>query len=127
MVKYNLGLDIRAAYNNKDKTALKGICEKRIPEIIDKIKAYYKAFKHQFLKDNKPFGLEVHTARIGALILRLEDCKERIEEYLDGKQAVIPELEESLMDILGDGKDLIYLNWGELVSSGTIIEYMSFA
>lgn len=127
LVKHNLGLHIRAAYNNKDKTALKGICEKRIPDVIEKIKAYYKAFKYQFLKDNKPFGVEVHTTRIGALILRLEDCKERMEEYLDGKQAVIPELEESLMDILGNGKDLIYLNWGELVSSGTIIEYMSFA
>lgn len=126
LVKYDLGIRIRQAYKQQDKQALQTVC-KQIPQVIEKIRAFYKAFKFQFLKDNKPFGLEVHTARIGALILRLEDCQERLEEYLCGKVDKIPELEEELLDILGAGKNLIYLNWGELVSSGTIIEYMSFA
>lgn len=126
ILKYNLGNELRAAYDKRALAELKRIAEEVLPQIVVKSEAFFAAFKKQFLYDNKPFGFEIHTSRIGALIFRLKDCKERILEYVRGDVDSIPELDEPTVDNLGDGKECLFLNWGELTSAGVVVEYFSF-
>ncbi len=66
---------------------------------------FYKALKNQWNAENKPFGSEVQTARHGGLALRVKDCGERLSEWLDGETEKIPEPEEEILDVNGNGKD----------------------
>lgn len=125
-IKYNLGNELRAAYEKHDIAELKRIAEEVIPLLSEKCENFFAAFKKQFLYDNKPFGFEIHTSRIGALIFRLKDCRERLLAYIQGAEDCIPELEEPTPDNLGDGKECLFLNWGELTSAGVAVEYFSF-
>ncbi|MCL2370649.1 MAG: beta-N-acetylhexosaminidase, partial [Firmicutes bacterium] len=61
----------------------------------------YKLYSAQWLRENKPFGLEVQDMRIGGLMRRVKSCRLRLKEYCTDKIDSIPELEE---DILPFGK-----------------------
>ena len=123
--KYNLGNLTREIYKNKDYNKIKSLINK-YSRLITLIKAFGNSFEKQWLKDNKPFGIEIHQARIGALIYRIESCKKRLAGLKNGDHNNIEELEEEILDLFGQGKDIINLNWGELTSSGVMIEYRSF-
>ena len=97
-VKYTLGKDIRTAYTKDDKSALLS-CIKRISNLKIKINDFYRSFCHQWFKENKPHGFDVQDIRIGGLIYRLDACKKRLQNYVNGKISSIPELEEELLPI----------------------------
>lgn len=124
--KYDLGVLIRAAYARKDRAGLNRIAKKRIPAAAAAIRRYAQAFRRQWLRENKPFGLEVHEARLGALLYRLETCADRLSAYAAGKIKRIEELEEDVPDSFGNGDDIVMLNWGELISAGVVAEYNSY-
>ena len=42
----------------------------------------------------RPFGFEIHIARLGSLILRLQYVREKLLEFVKGKVNSIEELEE---------------------------------
>lgn len=102
-VKYDLGYNTRKAYQAGDKEALKEL----LPEyskLVKKADKFYRKFKELWLKENKPFGLEVIEIRLGGLMLRAESCRKRLEEYLEGKIDKIEELEQRLLDATGDNE-----------------------
>ena len=88
-----LGLKTRKLYQNNDKTALLNLANVDYAIAAERLEAFYKAFKNQWYIDNKGFGFEVQTTRIGGLIRRLEDCRELLIDYVNGKVNAIPELE----------------------------------
>jgi hypothetical protein len=49
---------------------------------------------------NKTYGFEVQDARLGGLMRRIANCKERLLAYADGNIDVIEELEEGVLPIL---------------------------
>jgi hypothetical protein len=85
-----------AAYDAKDKEALKKVKDCIIPETIAVYKEFSLSFRAQWLRHNKPFGLEVIQSRMAAQVARMEECILRLSEYLDGQVDNIPELEEKL-------------------------------
>ncbi len=111
--KCDLGLELRNAYKNKDKQLLKS-AEENIEKVSVKLKEFYKAFEELWMTENKPFGFEVHQARIGGLLLRLEYCGRKVKDYLDGKIDRIEELEQDILDYETGSKQFnkrpIYLN-----------------
>ena len=124
--KHDLGVRIRAAYDSKDKAELNRIAKKKIPAAAQAIRGFAQTFCRQWLQENKPFGLEVHEARFGALLYRLKRCAERLSAYAEGKIKKIEELEEPVLDSFGNGDDIVMLNWGELISAGVVAEYNSY-
>ena len=58
---------------------------------------FYKNFRALWMRENKPFGFEVHDARFGGLKQRLTSCKERLEDYISGKIDRIEELEKEIL------------------------------
>lgn len=123
--KFNIGNETREYYRKQDKQGLKKIAEK-YSAIIKLIKRYFKNFRVQWYRDNKVFGFEIQEARIGALIFRMENCRKRLLDYVRSETDRIDELDNDILDLFGNGADIINLNWGELISSGVMIEYMSF-
>ena len=116
--KYRLGIDLRTAYKQKDNAKLKELVEK-VDLVTDLVKEFHSAFRYQWLKENKAQGFEVHDARMGGVIMRLDTCKMRVNDYLDGKIDKIEELEEEILPQL-DGKTLRSYSWSGLVTTNRI-------
>ena len=94
-VKYELGVRLRAAYKAGDKEGMRAI----IPELektIRRLEIFIGLHKERWMKENKPHGFDVQEYRLGGVIQRLKGTIGRIEAYLSGKDASIPELEETL-------------------------------
>lgn len=125
-IKCDLGVRTREAYKNNDKDSLVCLAKNEYVGAIRAIKKFAKAFSRQWLTDNKPFGLEIHEARFGALIYRLSKCRKRILDFASEKTDSIPELECQPLNEFENEENIIVLNWGELISAGVMIEYNSF-
>lgn len=93
--KYDLGIRIRNAYKNCNKNQLNK-CVKDLDNVISKLKIFISTYREQWLKENKPSGLEIQEIRLGGLKERLIGCKQRLKDYLKGKIKDIPELDEIL-------------------------------
>ena len=92
--KCDLGKNLRKAYNDKDLDKLYLIANKVIKRLIKNLKELSNSLEVQWEIENKPFGLEIQTARLGALILRLEYVQKTVNRYLKGQIESIAELEE---------------------------------
>ena len=95
-LKYDMGVRLRQAYREKDKTELKN-CADDLSEIIGLLERFIESYRKQWLKENKPNGLEVQEIRLGGLKERLTGCRERLIAYLNGEIEEIPELGEKLL------------------------------
>lgn len=107
-IKYDLGVRTRSAYLQKDKTALTKIIAD-YEKVSQRLDEFYEAFKLYWDTDNKVFGFEVHQARLGGLMLRIKECKSRLNDFISGKISSIPELEEEILPT-GEVPNAFYLN-----------------
>ena len=92
-VKAELGIELKDAYSRKDIPRLRALILK-LSDAIEKVTLLREEYMQMWLKDFKPFGLEVMDIRLGAVGTRLEYARQRLSDYLDGKTTSLPELEE---------------------------------
>jgi hypothetical protein len=81
------------AYDLKDKDALRRLQEDQIPPLLDALAGLEQAFRRQWLRRNKPFGMETTQIRLGAGSTRYREAALRIQEYCQGQIETIEELE----------------------------------
>jgi len=93
-LKATLGVKLKEAYDKGDKKALANLAEVVIPEIINRIECFHKAFRKAWLSESKAGGFDTQDIRIGGIIMRLKMAKKMLEAYLDGETDRIEELEE---------------------------------
>jgi hypothetical protein len=96
-VKWRLGIEIRKAYQEKDRKALKS-CVKNLACLEKKIVAFHQALYRLWHRENKPQGWEIQDARLGGLLQRVRTCKMRLNAYLSHRLTVIEELEEEILE-----------------------------
>jgi len=65
----------------------------RLVELVEEVE---RTFRRQWLRRNKPFGLEVMQVRFGGLRQRYLEIGRLLREMVDGKRDSIPELDEGL-------------------------------
>ncbi len=118
--KAELGILTRQAYQTKNKETLeKLLLNYKIVECD--LEIFYKAFKKLWFTENKPQGFDTQDLRLGGLKQRLRSCRERLEEYIDGKIDNIPELEDEMLDYYGkEGQPLMFNQWYKNVTANIL-------
>lgn len=103
-IKADIGIKLRRAYQAGDRKELGKIYTQLI-KLKRRIDAFYRALSEQWHLENRANGFDVQDIRIGALKQRLEAAISKLDEYLDDVDGAshIPELEENLLDHMGNG------------------------
>jgi len=90
--KIDLQTRLQAAYPKRNKPALKAVV-KDIPKLIAAIERLDKVFCTQWLRRNKPWGLEAIQVRLAGQIRRYRELDRRLRDLLAGKIDQIEEME----------------------------------
>ncbi|MFC5405285.1 beta-N-acetylhexosaminidase [Cohnella soli] len=93
--KSELGLLLKRAYDEGDKSTLRRVAVEDIPAISESVRQLRLAHLSQWLKVFKPFGWEVIDIRYGGVINRLDTAAVRLLAYANGEVARIEELEQA--------------------------------
>ncbi|MBR2373080.1 MAG: family 20 glycosylhydrolase, partial [Lentisphaeria bacterium] len=91
--KIELRQKLLESYAQRDNEVLKNIAGKEIPEILEAIDGLADAFRTQWLRSFKSYGLELMQIRLGGLSARYRELARVLEELISGKITSIHELE----------------------------------
>lgn len=122
-LKTNLGIDLHRAYHAEDRTALRKIAEQIIPELHTRIKAFYEAEKHQWMAENRVFGLDSFDLRIGGLLQRADTAASRILDYLEGRVERLEEVEAEQLPFRSNAENHLvrnYNRWAPVVTASIL-------
>ena len=123
-IKYELGVKTRKAYKEGNKAGLARLAREEYKELIKRIKIFHDTMEKQWLMENKGYGFEIHSARLGGLCQRLDSCSRRLLMYAKGKIEKIDELEEEILPIphqnAPKGEPIDYGHYGRIVSAGVL-------
>jgi hypothetical protein len=92
--KVRLANAMESAYRSGDRAALRAAAED-IPQVIAAIGNLQSSFRRQWLRRNRPHGLETMQIRLAGLTERYHELARRLEEWLEGRMDAIPEWDES--------------------------------
>lgn len=111
-IKLPLARKTRAVYEKGERAALLALADE-YGECIGRVEAFYASFRRRWYEINKPYGFEIHAARLGGLIRRLDDCRLRLVGYAKGEIEEIPELNEPILPF----DDTYVTSWEEMISA----------
>ncbi len=119
--KGDFSLRLKAAYDNKDKEALKKLLQE-CDIIIEKLEELKNAHRDAWFEYNKTFGWEVFDIRYGGLISRFHTVKKVLGDYIDGKTHKIEELEQERLSLRPDNEEDLYntFRWGNYRTYSTV-------
>lgn len=111
-IKYDLGVRTRRAYKAGERAAL-GALVSDYAALEKRLKRFYRLFLAQRERECRPNGFEKQDIRLGGLMQRVAHCRRTLSEYLAGKRADIPELEEEILPFGGgeDGRAVTFNRW----------------
>ena len=120
-IKCDLGVRLRTAYQKQNREEM-SIILNDFAVLKGSLKLFFESFRCLWLKENKPFGLEIQEQRFGGLFYRIECCEQRLKDYLDGRVACIEELEEKqLAKSKGfEGEAIEHTDWRTMISVASI-------
>ena len=101
-IKATLGLEIFLAYHKKDTVELTRLTNEVIPKLLKNLELFYDAFKDQWYLENKTYGFEVQSYRLGGLSKRIEEVQAYLISYLEHDIKSIAELEERVINLSDD-------------------------
>ena len=101
VLKLELRKMLEHAYATHDFNTLETIAERYVPDLIDAIDGLQEAFRVQWKRSFKSFGLELMQIRLGGLSERYRELARVIEEFVAGEIDSIPELEIDLPTRVG--------------------------
>jgi hypothetical protein len=118
--KCDMGIRITKAYISGDETALQLII-KDLRELYNNIEDLHIKFSLLWRETNKAFGFERIDLRFGGLLARIKVAERKLENYINGYQSSIEELEiKKLMfdgEMLKPGKSLTNCQNYEVIST----------
>ena len=102
-IKADIGIKLRRAYQAGDRAKLEELLSQLLV-LKKRLGAFYRAMAKQWHLENRANGFDVQDIRIGALKQRLEHSATKLKAYLNGEAERIEELEERLLDHMGQGE-----------------------
>ncbi len=120
-LKAELSKRTREIYRQGDRESLRLLIED-YKKVEKKLERFYQLCRNQWYLENKPHGFDVQDIRLGGLMCRVKNCAQRLQALYDGKISAIEELEETQLDILGNGEDfgknhmVYWQGWAKIVT-----------
>ena len=99
-IKFDLGLKTRRIYKSGNMDEMRKLADEDYQILVDRLRTFYDSYERFWLMEKKPHGFDVQVERMGGLVNRVDLCRRRIVDYVDGKVPNIPELEEELREPL---------------------------
>jgi hypothetical protein len=120
--KSELGLKLRQAYLGKDTALLKKLSGEVLPDLANRVFDLRQYHRHLWLAIHQPSGWEIMDLRYGALLMRIDTARMRVEDYLAGRITSIPELERERLPWQGKegAADLICNSYDRIVSASRL-------
>lgn len=118
-LKWNLGLNIRKAYQENNCFKLECIIEHQIRPLLQRLDEFKWKYEMMWMRTLKPQGYEVIDIRLGGVKTRLETTLITLQRYLAGEISQIPLLEEELLPYYEGQEGLITLNQYGLIASAS--------
>jgi len=115
--KYELGVKTRKAYKENDKSELSRLANEEYSRVEENLKSFKETFEAQWMKENKPFGFEVHEYRLGGLLSRISSCKKRLLRYASGEISDIPEFCEDILPFMASGESTYFNDFNKNFTS----------
>lgn len=100
-LKSEAGLLIGDAYRRGDRTSLAQFAAEMLPELADRAIRFMDAYRRQWERENKVFGLDVFDLRMGGLLQRVRTAIRRLEAYAANDLERLEELEEERLTFDG--------------------------
>lgn len=121
-VKSELGLKMRQAYLTKDTQGMRKIVQENLPDLAARVSDLRHYHRDLWLSLHQPFGWEVMDLRYGALLMRIDTARLRLEDYLTGRLDSVPELERERLPWQGrEGvADLVCNSYDRIVSASRL-------
>lgn len=91
-LKVGLSHRFQTAYKRKSRKELMAVL-KELPAVRKSLDTVRTSFRAMWLRQFKPFGMEVVQMRMGGLAARFEELETRLRDYLDGAVDTIAEME----------------------------------
>lgn len=123
-IKAELGAKTRKIYQDGNREELKALIAD-YKKLLKKMETFYKVYKKQWFTENKPHGFDVQDIRLGGLMTRIKSCMERLQQLYDGSIEKIEELEETQLDMQGNGEKyshtpVVYNSWEGTVTANVL-------
>ncbi len=94
--RFEYSLAIMEAWKTKDPSRI-AAAKKFLDEAVEGMRDFCKLYREDWYATSQPFGFERMQNRNAAALARLEEAKLRMEEYLSGRVATIPEFDEAVL------------------------------
>lgn len=123
--KADLGLTLVQSYESGDRETLKYLAQTVLPKLRVQVEQCRRLRRELWLREAKVCGWEILDMRYHALEGRLTSAAERVEDYLSGRVAALPELSEARPAIFPDavGEKRLeggYVSWINVVSASSL-------
>ena len=105
-VKCDIGLRLKKAYDSGDLATIGRIANVELPRLAKRIDALRVTHRAEWHRIYKPFGWEVLDNRYGGLISRTDSVRKRLNDYLEGRETRLEELEQERLTFHGRKIDL---------------------
>ena len=97
IIKADVIVNIRTAYENSNKAYLKELADLILPDLKEKYINLMALWQKMWLEVFKPFGWECLNSRLATVIARIDYAIGTIDNYLSGNIETIEELDEPLL------------------------------
>ena len=112
-IKATLSMRTREVYRRQDKAGWEKVLND-YEELQQLLHRFHEKFYALWERENKPFGWEIHDARLGGLIKRVETCAKRIKMYVKDEIDKIEELEVEPLPL--SNTPFVSTNYNRLIS-----------
>ncbi|WP_062354721.1 beta-N-acetylhexosaminidase [Bacillus kwashiorkori] len=99
-LKAELGLQIKAAYDDNDKNKMSELVE-TVEQLKREVESLRKSHQNIWFSYNKPFGWEILDIRYGGVLTRLITTADRLNQWVNGEISQIEELAEERLPFEG--------------------------
>ena len=120
--KADLGVRLKAAYEQNERMQLRAIAAKEIPGIVRELEEMKEQREDLWMSEAKPFGYELMDIKLGGVITRLTSTSRRLKRYLDGTITHLEELEEERLPYFEKNAVKRENRWSQIISGCDLID-----